>query len=358
MSGRTRSASATASTPSAASATTSMSGWRSSSSFSPPRTMPWSSAISSFMPRIRMPRAGRVSSIVVPSPGAERTSMLPARRAARARACRRAGAPVVERLGGKPLPSSVTVDLDLGAVAARDRDLHAAGLRVARDVRQRLLHDAVGDELLELAEHRPRPVGGEVRGDAPALAPHPHLRAQRGDEPVVVERRRAQLAREAEQLVHRLRREALGLGELLGELGRRALGGRREAQRHGRQRLVDLVVQVARDARALGLLRAQDRRGAPPTRSVSRRESMTVEGLAQARDVGGLVVGGLRARRRAPRGRRAPSCASATRAARSGGAGRSCWRGSSRGSRRRARAARASSSGRRRAGSRRPRSPR
>ena len=104
-----------------------------------------------------------------------------------------------------------------------------------------------------------------------------------------------QLARQAEQLVHRLRREALGLGELGGELRRRALGGRREAHRDRGQRLVDLVVQVAGQPRALGLLRAQDGRGGGDALGLQPDEH-DVEGLAQAGDVGRLVVGGLRAR--------------------------------------------------------------
>ena len=190
---------------------------------------------------------------------------------------------------------------------------------MAGDVRQRLLDDAVDDELLELAQQRPRAVGGEVRRDAPALAEQPHLRAQRGHQAVVVERRRAQLAGQAEQLLHRLVGEALGLLELVGELGRRVLGGRGEAQRDGGERLVDLVVQVAGDARALGLLGAQHGGGAADALVLQAREH-EVEGLAQARDVLRLAVLRLRAHAGQRQVDGTPSCASATPAGRSGGA--------------------------------------
>ena len=84
------------------------------------------------------------------------------------------------------------------------------------------------------------------------------LRRQRRHEAVVVERGRAQLAREMQQLLHRLRGERLRLAQLLLERGRRVADRGRQAQQDRGQRLVDLVVQVLRDPRALDLLGAQD----------------------------------------------------------------------------------------------------
>jgi hypothetical protein len=80
-------------------------------------------------------------------------------------------------------------------------------------------------------------------------------------EPEIVERGRPELARERQQLLQRLVGERPDLGELAGELGRRLLAGRLESQQQSRERLVDLVVQIARDSRALLLLRLQRRTG-------------------------------------------------------------------------------------------------
>ena len=81
-----------------------------------------------------------------------------------------------------------------------------------------------------------------------------HVARERRLEPEVVERRRAQLAGQGEQLLHRLVGERPDLGQLAGELRRRLLARRLEAQQQAGERLVDLVVQVARDPGALLLL--------------------------------------------------------------------------------------------------------
>jgi hypothetical protein len=57
-----------------------------------------------------------------------------------------------------------------------------------------------------------------------------HERAQGRGEPEVVERRGAQLAGEAQQLLHRLRGHALGLAQLGSQLGRSVLRGGLQAQ--------------------------------------------------------------------------------------------------------------------------------
>ena len=141
-----------------ASATTCMSGWRSISSFRPPRTMPWSSAI-----RIRIMWLRMVSSMVVPLAGLGEDRRGGRRPAARARACRRAEAGAAVRRRRKPRPSSRT--RSDGAADERELDVDVSGARVLGDVRQALLGDAVDDELLLVAEQRHgRRGGGSSRG--------------------------------------------------------------------------------------------------------------------------------------------------------------------------------------------------
>jgi hypothetical protein len=172
--------------------------------------------------------------------------------------------------------------------------------RVLGHVRQPLLHDAVDDDLLVLVERVQRArLERELGVDARAPAELGHERAQRGGEPEVVERGRAQLAREPQQLLHRLRGDALRLGELGAQLLGRALGGRLQPQQHARERLVGLVVEVARDARALGLLGLEDRAGGARALGVDALEH-PVERLAQARDL--LHLAALGRRGRAPAG--------------------------------------------------------
>jgi hypothetical protein len=131
---------------------------------------------------------------------------------------------------------------------------------VLDDVGEALLRDAVDDELLLVAELGQLTARRhEARPDAGALAEGGDLGGERGHEPVVVERGRAQLAREVQQLLHRLGGERLGVRELVDEV-RRGVGHRRlQPQQDPGQRLVDLVVEVLGDPRALLLLGAQDR---------------------------------------------------------------------------------------------------
>ena len=109
-------------------------------------------------------------------------------------------------------------------------------------------------------------------------------RAQRGREAVVVEGGRAQLAGEAQQLLHRLGRDRLGLAQLGAQVGRRVLGARLQAQEHAGQRLVGLVVEVARDPCALALLGLEDGARRPGALGLEAREHPVV-GLAQPRDL-------------------------------------------------------------------------
>jgi hypothetical protein len=102
-------------------------------------------------------------------------------------------------------------------------------------------------------------VAREAGVDPRALREVLHLRAERRDQAVVVERRGAQLARQVQQLLHRLVGEALGLLQLGPQRVRGVHRRRLEAQQDAGQRLVDLVVEVLGDPRALPLLPAQHR---------------------------------------------------------------------------------------------------
>ena len=86
----------------------------------------------------------------------------------------------------------------------------------------------------------------------------------RGHQAVVVQRGRAQLARELQQLVHGLVHERLELHHLRREPRRRVLGERLESQQDRGERLVHLVVQIAGHALALVLLRADHHAAAAP----------------------------------------------------------------------------------------------
>ena len=148
-------------------------------------------------------------------------------------------------------------------VAALDVDAHVARAGVAGDVRQRLLDDAVDDDLLvvaEVLERRRRRCSSSTSARRAAelstcvrsAAPSPWSSSAAG---------RSSRARRSSSL-HRLRRDALRLAQLGAQRRRRVLGGGLEAQQHAAQRLVGLVVQVARQARALGLLRRAARAAA------------------------------------------------------------------------------------------------
>ena len=189
----------------------------------PARTMPWSSAIRILMLLTR-PRSFRWAARSRPTPRERRapppglrappTSPCPAgsrcrgcrRRAARARACPtgRGPCPPRRRRSLEPLSDH----LQLGPACPRGSRFTSTrvGAGVARGVDERLLRDAVHDHLgvgRQLASSRgSRPEAGPGRG-----------RGGRGsrmcvesavDEPMVVERRGAQLAGEVEQLTHRL----------------------------------------------------------------------------------------------------------------------------------------------------------
>src|ERR1700761_8291129 len=180
-SGRSRIARSRASAPSAASATPSMSAWRSSSSRSPDRTIPWSSAISTL--------------IGMPSP---------------ARFCRDG-----EADGG----AGVGAGLDRQLAVDQERTLaHAADAEPA-------FGGGEGEAAAVVAEV------AEVPGDLPraadlALAEPLDQPGDRRRQAEVVERGGAEVAGEVEELAHRLVGERFGLGDLRLQL-RRGRGARR-----------------------------------------------------------------------------------------------------------------------------------
>src|SRR5581483_1239234 len=129
-----------------------------------------------------------------------------------------------------------------------ERHLDPRRMRVTCDVRQALLGDAVDGQLRLLRER------GQLVCEAP-LDPQPALVAelarelgQRADEAELVEHLRPQLAADPPDLLERLPDRRLGL------LAPRLAF---ELEQDARQHLSDLVVEAARDPRALGLLRAQ-----------------------------------------------------------------------------------------------------
>src|ERR1700761_503028 len=137
-SGRSRIARSRASAPSAASATTSMSGWRSSNSRSPDRTIPWSSAISTFIwgpPSRRLCRDGEADGGAGAGAGLEGELAVDQQGALSHAADAEAAVGLVE---GEAAAVVEDGQLDLvGSVAQGHRDVLGAGM--AGGVGERLL---------------------------------------------------------------------------------------------------------------------------------------------------------------------------------------------------------------------------
>src|ERR1700761_709189 len=150
-SGRSRIARSRASAPSAASATTSMSGWRSSNSRSPDRTIPWSSAISTFIwgpPSRRLCRDGEADGGAGAGAGLEGQLAVDQEGALAHAADAEAAVGLVE---GEATAVVEDVDLALPRPVAQ-RHGAVLGTGVARGVRERLLGDPVDDQLGIVAE--------------------------------------------------------------------------------------------------------------------------------------------------------------------------------------------------------------
>jgi hypothetical protein len=81
--------------------------------------------------------------------------------------------------------------------------------------RQALLRHPVDHKLLLDRQGRHRAARVEDRADAGLLAEVAHLAVERREQAVVVEHSRAELAGEREQLLHRVGREPLRLGQFV-----------------------------------------------------------------------------------------------------------------------------------------------
>ena len=99
--------------------------------------------------------------------------------------------------------------------------------------------------------------GVEARVDLAPAAELLDVAGQRRLQSEVVERGRAKLTGEHEELLHRLVGERLRLRQLDRQLGRRLLADRLQAQKEAGQCLIHLVVEVASDPRPLPLLGGQ-----------------------------------------------------------------------------------------------------
>ena len=139
-------------------------------------------------------------------------------------------------LEGESAPVVGDAELDPVAVARARPTLHVVGAGVADGVRERLLGDPVDDQLgVAPAASPSSPSDLEARpSTAPWRASSRDVARERRLEPEVVERGRAQLAGQRQQLLHRLVGERPDLGELGGELGRRLLARRLEPQQQAR----------------------------------------------------------------------------------------------------------------------------
>ena len=285
-------ASKTARSAFAASPTVSMSGSASSTRRRPARTTAWSSTIEDADGH----GSGTSATSVVPAPGVDSTCSRPPTSADAL-----AHADETERVRarrGRVEARAVVLDHgDDGAVLALQEDADALGAGVLDDVRQRLLDDAV-ERRLDLGR---QPLVAELRleVDLRGRVCSRNVSAEPLDgrhEPEVVERRRAQLDREPadvlqrrdDELAHRRRapsRASVGLGRLLERL---------QPEQDRRQRLARLVVELAREPRALELLRlddAPDRVAADPLGEVDRDRRPRGERLREAQ----VVVGEARA---------------------------------------------------------------
>ena len=128
---------------------------------------------------------------------------------------------------------------------------------MARDVGERLLHDAIDRGLDRRREPLGDSLAGERRGDPVPLLEFLQTGLERGHEAVVVEDGRAEKLRELAELSHRLGGQPACVGgsrAQLAERGRQLLLDRLQVGGDRGQRLTDVFVQVARQPVALLLV--------------------------------------------------------------------------------------------------------
>src|SRR5437773_7188556 len=141
---------------------------------------------------------------------------------------------------------------------------HALRVRVARDVGERLLDDAVDRRLDLLRQALREPLGGEPGRDLVPPAEGFEVRLERPREPVEVEPGRAQQLRQLAHLAEGLGDQASRLARPraeLAQLGRELPLEQPEVRGHRGERLPELVVQLAREPAELLLLHGDEARG-------------------------------------------------------------------------------------------------
>ena len=159
------------------------------------------------------------------------------------------------------------------ARAAGEHDADRARLRVLDDVRQRLLHDPI-ERRLDVVREPVADAGLELDPHSRLLGEGLAQALERGDEPEVVQRLRAQLHREPADVVERLDDLLAHGGERRGPLlvGPRLLDGL-QTEQHRRQLLPGLVVELARQPAPLELLRLDH-----PAQRIARDARREVDG--------------------------------------------------------------------------------
>src|SRR5437762_9383089 len=172
----------------------------------------------------------------------------------------RAARAVVRR---QPDPVVAHLEPELVSLAG-ERHPHALRVRVAGDVGERLLDDAVDRGLDLLREALLESLGGELRRDLVPPAEGFEVRLDRPREPVEIEPGRAQQLRELAHLAEGLGDQASRLARPRAELaqvGRELPLEQPEVRGHRGERLPELVVQLAREPAELLLLHGDEARG-------------------------------------------------------------------------------------------------
>ena len=184
------------------------------------------------------------------------------------------------------------------AVAVRELELGGRHAGMAGDVRQRLLRDAIHDELGLGREHRQAgsdPLGHlEARPLGEPLTEH----GQRALEPEVVQRLGPQFDGDAPQILEAAAHRVLHLEQALAQLVGDAALHAREREQHGGQLLADLVVQLLRDSQTLCLLAVEHASGRLTALCLQPRQHL----VERDRQLPGLGGGGGRGHPLARRG--------------------------------------------------------
>jgi hypothetical protein len=159
-----------------------------------------------------------------------------------------------------------------------------AGASVASNVRERLLGDAVHDQLLLAVQAEVR-LEGALEGDACLTHERRGERREGALQPQVLQRLRAQSRRYALDVRCAGTCRLTQLLQLLAELSWSVCGHSLDLQHDRREDLTNLVVKLARNALTLSLLDRQSLAGAFAPLMLQPRQHL-VERLREARHVG------------------------------------------------------------------------